>query len=204
MKEERVLFGEAPARLEGLYACAGGTRGAVISHPHSLMGGDMWNPVVETITRALFSAGLSTLRFNFRGVGGSAGCFDEGQGEQDDLLAAIDYLMDRGLREILPTGYSFGAWVTAGVIGRRALAPALFVAPPIQMFPFEMDTLQNRVGLIVCGDRDLYCPANEVRIMAETISCRLAFIPDTDHFFLSRERDLADCIDTFARKEERG
>ncbi len=199
MKEEKVFFGEDQIRLEGLFAASGGTRGAVISHPHPLMGGDMENPVVETVARALFTAGISTLRFNFRGVGGSAGSFDEGRGEQEDLLAALAFLEDRGLREILPAGYSFGAWVNAGVLGRRALAPAIFVAPPIERFPFDLETLQNRVGIIVCGDRDPYCPADGVRIMAAALSCRLAFIPGADHFFLSRETELADCIATFAR-----
>jgi len=203
MKEERVLFGEDPIRLEGLYASSGGTRGAVISHPHSLMGGDLWNPVVETVTRALFSAGISTLRFNFRGVGGSAGRFDEGQGEQDDLLAAIAFLEDRGLREILPAGYSFGAWVSAKVIGRRALAPALFVAPPIELFTFDLENLKGRAGLIVCGDRDPYCPTDGIRFMATALSCRLALISGADHFFLSREKDLAVCIDTFVREGEK-
>ena len=198
MTEERVFFGEGQVRLEGLFAAAGGTRGAVISHPHSLMGGDMWNPVVETVAQALFASGISTLRFNFRGAGGSGGRFDEGRGEQEDLLSAIAFLEDRGLKEILPAGYSFGAWVTAGVLGRRALAPALFVAPPIELFPFDMETLQGRVGLIVCGDRDPYCPADGVRIMAAALSCRLEFIPGADHFFLSRETDLADRITTCA------
>ena len=137
MKEERVFFGKDRVRLEGLFAVAGGTKGAVISHPHSLMGGDMWNPVVETVAQALFDAGISTLRFNFRGVGGSGGHFDEGRGEQADLLSAFAFLEDRGIKEVLPAGYSFGAWVTAGVLGRRTLAPALFVAPPIEMFSFD-------------------------------------------------------------------
>ena len=146
MKEEKVFFGEDRVRLEGLFAAAGGTKGAVISHPHSLMGGDMWNPVVETVTQALFGVGISTLRFNFRGVGESGGTFDEGRGEQEDLLAALAFLEDRGLKEILPAGYSFGAWVTAGVIGRRALAPALFVAPPIKMFSFDLKDLTESGG----------------------------------------------------------
>ena len=159
MKEERVFFEKDRVRLEGLFAVAGGTKGAVISHPHSLMGGDMWNSVVETVAQALFDAGISTLRFNFRGVGGSGGHFDEGRGEQADLLSAFAFLEDRGIKEVLPAGYSFGAWVTAGVLGRRTPAPALFVAPPIEMFSFDSETLRNRVGLIVCGDRDPYCPA---------------------------------------------
>ena len=199
MKEERVFFEKDRVRLEGLFAVAGGTKGAVISHPHSLMGGDMWNSVVETVAQALFDAGISTLRFNFRGVGGSGGHFDEGRGEQADLLSAFAFLEDRGIKEVLPAGYSFGAWVTAGVLGRWTLAPALFVAPPIEMFSFDWETLRNRVGLIVCGDRDPYCPAQGVRLMATTLSCRLEFITGADHFFMSRETDLADCIAGFAR-----
>jgi uncharacterized protein len=199
MKEERVFFGKDRVRLEGLFAVAGGMKGAVISHPHSLMGGDMRNPVVETVAQALFDAGISTLRFNFRGVGGSGGHFDEGRGEQADLLSAFAFLEDRGVKEILPAGYSFGAWVTAGVLGRRTLAPALFVAPPIEMFSFNLETLQNRVGLIVCGDRDPYCPMERVRLIATAVSCQLEFIPGADHFFMSRETDLANRIATFAR-----
>jgi alpha/beta superfamily hydrolase len=199
MKEERVFFGKGHMHLEGLFAAMRGTRGAVISHPHSLMGGDMWNPVVETVAQALFSAGISTLRFNFRGVGGSAGSFDEGRGEQEDLLSALAFLEDRGQKEILPAGYSYGAWVTAGVLGHRALAPAIFVAPPIKLFPFDLDNLKDCVGLIVSGDCDPYCPADGVRIMATALSCRLSFIQGSDHFFMSREADLADCIATYAR-----
>jgi len=115
--EERVFFGEKGMRLEGLYATGSGKRGAVVCHPHSLRGGDMHNPVVETLARALFGAGFSTLRFNFRGVGASDGIFDEGQGERDDLQAAKAFLEARGVREILPAGYSFGAWVIAGAAG---------------------------------------------------------------------------------------
>jgi alpha/beta superfamily hydrolase len=199
MKEERVFFGKGQMYLEGLFAATGGTRAAVISHPHSLMGGDMRNPVVETVARALFTTGISTLRFNFRGVGGSAGSFDEGRGEQEDLLSALAFLEDRGLKEILPAGYSFGAWVNAGVIGHRALAPAIFVAPPMELFPFDLDNLKGRVGLIICGDCDPYCPVDGVRIMATALSCQLSFIQGADHFFMSRETDLADSIATYAR-----
>lgn len=199
MQEAKVFFGEDRIRLEGLFAPTGGMKGAVILHPHSLMGGDMWNPVVETVAGALFAAGLSTLRFNFRGVGGSSGYFDEGRGEQEDLLAALDFMEEQGLKEILAAGYSFGAWVSAGVLGRRTLSPAIFVAPPIRLFRFDMEILRNRVGLIVCGDRDPYCPVDEIRTAAVTLSCRLAIVAGVDHFFLSREGDLAACIGAYVQ-----
>lgn len=202
MQESAVHFGKGNRDLEGLFASAGGKKGAVIAHPHSLMGGDMWNPVVETVAGALSREGISTLRFNFRGVGGSAGSFDGGRGEREDLLAACDFLEAQGVEEILPAGYSFGAWVAAGMLGRRALAPAVFVAPPIRMFPFDLEGLQSRVGLIVCGDRDPYCPADEIRVAAAALGCPLAAIPGADHFFLMREGELAACIEEYIRSRD--
>jgi alpha/beta superfamily hydrolase len=74
------------------------------------------------------------------------------------------------------------------------------VAPPIELFSFDLETLRNRVGLVVCGDHDPYCPADKIRIMAAAFSCRLELIPGADHFFHSREVDLADCIANFARR----
>ena len=198
MGEQTVFFGAGNIRLAGLYAAAGGARGAVIAHPHPLMGGEMHNPVVETLSQAINACGISTLRFNFRGVGGSTGSYDEGRGEQDDLLAAASFLEEKGIREILPAGYSFGAWVTAGVIGRKELLPAILVSPPIDLLPFAFPALRGKVGLIACGDRDQFCPADKIRMVAAELSCRLDIIPDTDHFFLSGEEDLAASITAFA------
>ena len=73
MDEQTIFFGKENIRLEGRYAPSGGTRGAVISHPHPLMGGEMGNPVVEILSETLNACGISTLRFNFRGVGRSTG-----------------------------------------------------------------------------------------------------------------------------------
>ena len=198
MKEERVFFGTGGQRLEGLYAAAEGTRGAVICHPHSRMGGDMDNPVVESVTQALSRAGFSTLRFNFRGVGQSAGAFDEGRGEQADVLSSVAFLEAHGATEVLPAGYSFGAWVITGVLGGKPLSPALFVAPPFAMFPFDFAALHGRVGLIVCGDRDPYCPAAEARAMAAEVSCRLEILTGEDHFFGWGLDKLGACVEAYA------
>ena len=200
MEEKKVFFGQGNIRLEGLYANSGGAMGAVISHPHPLMGGDMSNPVVETLAETLFAGGISTLRFNFRGVGKSTGTFDDGRGEQDDVLAAVSFMEEQGIREILPAGYSFGAWVNAGILNRRNLLPALFVSPPINLFSFDFQTLRGKVGLIICGDQDPYCPIERIKSVAAELACRLDIIPDADHFFQSRENDLAACINDFAMK----
>ena len=198
MREERIFFEAGGMRLEGLYAAAEGSRGAVICHPHSLMGGDMDNPVVETVAEALFRAGFSTLRFNFRGVGQSAGAFDKGRGEQADVLAAVSFLATQGAKEVLPAGYSFGAWVIAGVLAKHPLLPALFVAPPFTLFSFDLASLRGRVGLIVCGDNDPYCPAEGARAMAAEVSCRLEVLAGEDHFFGWGPDKLVACIEAFA------
>ncbi len=198
MEEKTVFFGKGNIRLEGLYAHSGGAVGAVISHPHPLMGGDMGNSIVETMTETIFAVGISTLRFNFRGVGKSTGTFDDGRGEQDDVRAALSFMEEREIREILPAGYSFGAWVIAGILNRRNLLPALFVSPPINLFGFDCHILKGKVGLIVCGDHDPYCPIESIKSVVADLDCRLAIIPDADHFFQSREADLSACIKDFA------
>jgi alpha/beta superfamily hydrolase len=194
MEEEKVVFGPEDVRLEGLYANSGGAVGAVISHPHPLRGGDMSNPIVDIMAEALFAVGISTLRFNFRGVGKSSGTHDAGRGEQDDVLAAISFMEEQGRREIMLAGYSFGAWVSAGILNRRNLLPAVFVSPPVSLLGFDFTTLRGKVGIIICGDRDKYCPTDRIKIVAAELACRLDIIPDADHFYQSRENDFAACI----------
>lgn len=199
--EERQFFpGPDGLRIEGLHARSPGAVGAVISHPHPLMGGDMGNAVVEILTDTLFAAGMSTLRFNFRGVGGSEGSFDDGRGEREDLLAALSFMEGEGVREILTAGYSFGAWVNAAVLDRRNLLPALFVSPPVDLLGFDFRPLRGKVGLIVCGERDPCCPVEKIRDIAAGLSCRLEIIPGADHFFQSRENGLAECVGDYAKR----
>ncbi len=198
--ERPVFFSQGAASIEGLHTAVQGTMGAVISHPHPLMGGDMRNPVVETLTESLAAGGLSTLRFNFRGVGMSEGVFDGGRGEQYDVLAAIAYLERQGIREIVLAGYSFGAWVNAKVILQRNLLPALLVSPPINLFPLNFELLRERIGLMICGDQDPYCPLDVARSGAAQTSCLLEIIPDADHFLIGKDADLAARIDAFVMR----
>jgi len=198
MEEKKVVLGQGNIRLEGLYADSGGSVGAVISHPHPLRGGNMANHIVTTVAETLFASGISTLRFNFRGVGKSSGTFEGGPGEQDDVLTAISFMAEQGIRDILTAGYSFGAWVNAGILGRRKMLPALFVSPPLSLFDFDFQALRGKVGLIVCGDQDQYCPTERLKSFAAELDCRLNIIPAADHFFQSREQCLASSIQDFA------
>ena len=92
---------------------------AVISHPHPLFGGTMQNKVVQTLARAFLQCGWQAVRFNFRGVGASAGSYDEGRGEAQDMLAVIAQLAPQG--PLALAGFSFGAFVTSHVA--QTLAP---------------------------------------------------------------------------------
>jgi alpha/beta superfamily hydrolase len=89
MKEEQITFQSNGLRIEGLVGRQSGERGVVITHPHSLYGGTMHNQVVETLVRVYQNKGLTTLRFNFRGVGESEGTYGEGRGEGCDIRLAL-------------------------------------------------------------------------------------------------------------------
>ena len=158
----------------------------------------MRNPVVETLTVSLSSAGLSTLRFNFRGVGLSEGAFDAGRGEQDDLIAASDYLAQQGIGEIVPAGYSFGAWITCAALSRRKFLPALLVAPPIALFPFDFRQFSGKIGLVICGDSDPFCPAAALKTAAAQAACPVEIIGAADHFLGGKEAELAALVAAFA------
>ena len=109
--EEKVLFHSGDTQLEGLLEGASANSGAVITHPHPLYGGDMHNHVVGIIRQVYHQKGFTTLRFNFRGTGSSQGRYDNGKGEQADLIAAVNFLRKRGIDRIDLAGYSFGSWI---------------------------------------------------------------------------------------------
>ncbi len=197
MMEEKIFFGNDNIRLEGLYADADSSTGVVISHPHPLMGGDMRNHVVETVTETLQRRGMATLRFNFRGVGGSMGVYDGGLGEKDDVLAAVSFLGDKGKKDIILAGYSFGAWVNSGVMADRSFLPAVFISPPVSLLNFETTSLTGKVGLIVSGDSDQYCPKEKVKDFADRLICRLDLIANADHFYTGKRKELANSIQAF-------
>lgn len=112
----------------------------VICHPHPLYGGSLDNKVVHTLARAARAEGVRAVRFNFRGVGRSAGRHDDGRGEVDDLLAVAAALAAAApARRLLLAGFSFGAFVAASALGRLAPPPlaALLVAPPVHYAGFD-------------------------------------------------------------------
>ena len=160
------------------------TRGlAVVCHPHPLQGGTMDNKVVTTIARALTQRGWRVVRFNYRGVGGSAGAWDEGRGEVDDALAVIAAHRVAGEALVLG-GFSFGGYIAASAAaklpeGEKAqrlvlVAPSTVkhTAPPV-----PDDTL------LVHGEADDVVPLSASMDWARPQSLPVVVVPGAGHFF---------------------
>ena len=124
---ERITFLSEEYEIEGLLTQRDEKKGVVVTHPHPLYGGDMYNMVVESIVHVYQMKGYSTLKFNFRGVGRSQGAYDNGLGEQKDVLSALSFLADLGMDRIDLAGYSFGAWVNAHAIHEDTLAEQMIM-----------------------------------------------------------------------------
>jgi alpha/beta superfamily hydrolase len=162
--EEEIKFSSESYSIEGLLEKNSDTRAAVITHPHPLYGGNMHNHVVMAITRAYQKTGYTSLRFNFRGVGGSQGSYGDGIGEQEDVRSAIAYLTELGVSRIDLAGYSFGAWVNAHLSCRQeGIANMVMVSPPLAFIGFESVTGIDCLKLVVTGSRDDIAPPDLIK-----------------------------------------
>jgi uncharacterized protein len=192
MSEEKIYIKNGPLIIEGLLGKASGKKGVVICHPHSLMGGSMYNNVVEALQKAFAAENYSTLRFNFRGVGGSTGVYDEGRGEKEDIFAVCEYLTKHGLKKLFLAGYSFGAWVGSKILeeSKNPFVANICVSPPINYFNFNWDNLINKINLFICGDCDQFCSLDVLIKIAQKINSPVEIVCGADHFYLGKEKEL--------------
>jgi uncharacterized protein len=171
--------------------------GLVICHPHPLYGGDMENTVVRALAEAFAAAGFAVLRFNFRGVGRSTGQYGEGIGEQADAKAALAWLAAQpgvDTDRLYLAGYSFGARVTLAVASADPRVRGfIVVAPPVLRGDWPSLASNHGAKVFLCGDRDPYAPPEVLTRLVESLPepKRLVVLPDADHFFVGRERTLA-------------
>ena len=189
LRSEQVA-GPAGA-LEALYrAPDGGTApaaAALICHPHPLHGGTMHSRVVFHLARALGDVGVATLRFNFRGVGRSAGRHDEGRGEVEDARAALAHLerLHPGLPLVI-AGHSFGAWVglRAGADHTR-VALLVGVGVALRFYDFGFLAAARPRVLLVQGEEDAYGSGAEIIRLDASLGPRVetVVVPGADHFF---------------------
>jgi uncharacterized protein len=157
---------------------------ALLCHPHPLHGGTLDNKVVQTLARAAVQCAFTAVRFNFRGVGGSSGTWDEGRGEVDDAQAVLTALHTPG-QAVLLGGFSFGAAMAAQLAARRTAAgepatPLVLVGPAVLNF----NTPPPPPGsLVVHGEQDDVVPLSAVLDWARPQGLPITVVPGTGHFF---------------------
>ena len=165
--------------IEWMFEPASSLNALVLCHPHPLYGGSMLDGVLETTSRVAISLNISTIRFNFRGVGASAGTFDHGVGEVSDLTSIVGEFEARFERLIL-CGYSFGANVVLSYAAQASEDRDLVLfAPPTQD---ALPDLETKVDLIA-GDHD---PISSIEVLSDWTQVKtnrtLHVIEDADHF----------------------
>ncbi|MFZ4289306.1 alpha/beta hydrolase [Variovorax sp. HJSM1_2] len=178
---EAVL--DAPTLADGEQA-----RGTVVvAHPHPLFGGTMDNKVVQTLARAFVQCGWRTVRFNFRGVGATAGVYDEGRGEMADLLSVVEQAAP-GDAPLALAGFSFGAFVTSQAV--QALWPArpvqklVLVGTAASRFKVaDVPAEAHERTLVLHGEQDETVPLASVMDWARPQSLPVTVIPGGEHFF---------------------
>jgi alpha/beta superfamily hydrolase len=196
-----VRLGQHQLSGELSAAIATETCGFIMCHPHPLYSGTMDNKVVTTLVRGVSrlalenDQSLDTIRFNFRGVGQSEGEHDNGQGEQDDLAAVVDYALNElGWNKVFLAGFSFGAGVACLYAGKHSekIAGLFLIAPAVHHFdapatlPFEFESH------IYMGDADEVVPFDEVEHWVDLLTPQPHWhiFEDAGHFFHGRLIDL--------------
>jgi alpha/beta superfamily hydrolase len=159
-----------------------------VCHPHPLYGGNMHNKVVHRLDRVLFASGHTTLRFNFRGIGASAGRWGEGVGEREDTRAAVEEMFRRypSLPMVI-AGFSFGAGRASEVAMQDPRIERLICVGSSQWVLEALDAAPQRSLpiLLVHGEQDELAPLAPVErwIAAHPGRAQLVVIPNADHFF---------------------
>jgi len=178
---------------------------AVFAHPHPQHGGTMHTKVVYQGAKALTRVGCAVLRFNFRGVGRSAGTFANGEGEADDFRAAMDYLTRRhpGL-PLWSAGFSFGAWIAleTGAVDDR-VAALIGIAPPVATsvsgmdYSFPNTLASTKPKFFLQGEADEVCPLEAMWKFYGRLEepKELVVIDAADHLFDGKTQEAGEALE---------
>lgn len=193
VKEQAVLI-EGPAGQLEVAVHSGDVAGAlaarqwlvVICHPHPQHGGTMDNKVVTTLMRAYRDLGIQAIRLNFRGVGNSGGTFANAIGEQDDLLAVLQWVTHTWpQKRLLLAGFSFGSSIAAQVSYQSIFQHLTLIAPPIERYPYDREKTFHCPVCVVQGGQDERVNAEGVLAWGKSLHnpVELIYYPDAGHFF---------------------
>jgi alpha/beta superfamily hydrolase len=197
MSDAKALRIDGPVgKLEAVLREAPDPAAAVVlAHPHPLYGGTLNNPVVFHADRELNRAGMTTLRFNFRGVGESDGFHDDGRGEIGDVGAAASWLGAAVPgKPLILVGYSFGSrCAIAHAIADKSVAGVVAIGLPPRVWPFDDLPTLARPLAVVQGTEDEFGSIDEVKelIAAAVPPGRLYTVPGASHLFPGRAQEAA-------------
>ena len=190
-------------RLEALLDVPDGPpRAAVVfAHPLPTHGGTMHTKAVYQGSKGLVRAGCAVLRFNFRGVGGSAGVFDGGEGEKQDFTAALDFMAARypGI-PLWAAGFSFGSWVAleTGAVDPRVTA-LIGIAPPVTKagYNFSNTKQSTKAKFFVQGEGDDICPLEDMWKFYGALPepKELVVIDAADHLFDGHTTEVGEALE---------
>jgi alpha/beta superfamily hydrolase len=170
---------------------------AVVCHPHPLGGGTLHNKVVFRAARGLEAANVATLRFNFRGVGASGGQHNEGEGELDDVNAAIEWAKKKhpGLKLIVG-GFSFGGWVASRAACERPDVDAVFlIGTPVNKYDFGYLRHCEKPMLFVHGTQDEHGDVTKVEKLSQSVrNAESVIVTGADHFFTKQLEALEETM----------
>ena len=170
---------------------------AIICHPHPVYGGTMTNKVVHILAAGFRELGAHTLRFNFRGVGRSAGEFDNGRGETDDLGAVVKWARTRFPGSPLwLAGFSFGAWIALKSTAQLQPERLVLVAPPVDMYDFSAIPEVSVPWMVIQGGEDEVVSATAVADWAAQRQPAPQFkrLDSAGHFFHGQLNGLKVCL----------
>jgi len=207
MSEVVVKIPAGEISLHGLYEKGRRTEAFLVCHPHPLYGGDMHSNVVVVLQRVLSQRGWGTLRFNFRGAGGSEGRYREGVSEAEDVRAAALFLEKEGHGAVHAAGYSFGVWAVLKAVG-LGLRPAslILVAPPLDFMSFTgLRPPELCPTIIILGSQDGFCRRESLENWlseggTSATGIHVRFLPDCDHFFRGHEERLNEALEALVEE----
>lgn len=178
---------------------------ALVCHPHPLGGGTMHNKVVFRAAAGLVDAGLTTLRFNFRGVGASTGEHNEVEGGVEDVRDALSYLKKEFPDEdITLAGFSFGSRVGMQVgISDDDVRRLISIGTPVEKYnDYEFLTAVKKPILFIHGDTDEFCTVGGLRSITDRIpQAEVVIFPNSGHFFDEHLNELRETIRDWTIKQ---
>ncbi|MEQ1532972.1 MAG: alpha/beta hydrolase [Sideroxydans sp.] len=166
---------------------------AIVAHPLPTLGGTMENKVAMTLAKTFAELGCVTLRFNFRGVGASAGEFTGGEGEEQDMVAVTRYAQELFGEELplILSGFSFGGYVAARAAARLHPQHLVLAAPAVGRFAMPAVSPDT---LVIHGEQDDVVPLADALDWARPQHLPIVVLPQAEHYFHGRLTQLRDIV----------